>query len=63
MSVKLWYCFNLFCVDFTRLSYHLPIVMQNLIPVGTAQTRKVALLPENKARNRFSNVLPCKLVL
>ncbi|XP_038592525.1 receptor-type tyrosine-protein phosphatase H-like isoform X3 [Micropterus salmoides] len=31
---------------------------ENLIPVGTEQTRKEAVLPENKARNRFNNVLP-----
>ncbi|XP_067433235.1 receptor-type tyrosine-protein phosphatase H-like [Thunnus thynnus] len=31
---------------------------ENLLPVGTEQTRKVALLPENKVKNRFSNVLP-----
>ncbi|XP_053197056.1 receptor-type tyrosine-protein phosphatase H-like [Scomber japonicus] len=31
---------------------------EKLLPVGTEQTRKVALLPENKARNRFSNILP-----
>ncbi|XP_062298054.1 receptor-type tyrosine-protein phosphatase H-like [Scomber scombrus] len=31
---------------------------EKLLPVGTDQIRKVALLPENKARNRFSNVLP-----
>ncbi|XP_053197058.1 receptor-type tyrosine-protein phosphatase H-like [Scomber japonicus] len=31
---------------------------EKLLPVGTEQTRKVALLPENKARNRLSTVLP-----
>ncbi|XP_070846584.1 receptor-type tyrosine-protein phosphatase H-like isoform X7 [Chaetodon trifascialis] len=31
---------------------------ESLIPVGTEQTQKDALLPENKARNRFTNVLP-----
>ncbi|XP_035524593.1 receptor-type tyrosine-protein phosphatase H isoform X2 [Morone saxatilis] len=31
---------------------------ETLSPVGTEQTRKEALLPENKARNRFTNVLP-----
>ncbi|KAK9530484.1 hypothetical protein VZT92_011980 [Zoarces viviparus] len=31
---------------------------ENLIPVGTEQTRDVALLPQNKPRNRFNNVLP-----
>uniref|UniRef100_A0A3B4VN80 protein-tyrosine-phosphatase n=2 Tax=Seriola dumerili TaxID=41447 RepID=A0A3B4VN80_SERDU len=31
---------------------------ENLVPVGTEQTRKAAILPENKARNRFNNVLP-----
>ncbi|XP_063337908.1 receptor-type tyrosine-protein phosphatase H-like [Pelmatolapia mariae] len=29
-----------------------------LAPVGTDQTRKTAILPENKAKNRFNNVLP-----
>ncbi|CAI5659057.1 unnamed protein product [Oreochromis niloticus] len=29
-----------------------------LAPVGTDQTRKTAILPENKAKNRFSNILP-----
>lgn len=36
--------------------------MQNLASVGTEQMRKAALLPENKAKNRFTNVLPCKPV-
>ncbi|XP_030256612.1 receptor-type tyrosine-protein phosphatase H-like isoform X3 [Sparus aurata] len=31
---------------------------ESLISVGTEQTRKEAVLPENKARNRFNNVLP-----
>ncbi|XP_050922375.1 receptor-type tyrosine-protein phosphatase H isoform X9 [Lates calcarifer] len=31
---------------------------ENLVPVGTEQTRKAAVLPENKAKNRFNNVLP-----
>ncbi|KAM7370884.1 hypothetical protein PAMP_010394 [Pampus punctatissimus] len=31
---------------------------ESLLPVGTEQTRNVALLPENKAKNRFTNVLP-----
>uniref|UniRef100_A0A3Q0SEF5 protein-tyrosine-phosphatase n=1 Tax=Amphilophus citrinellus TaxID=61819 RepID=A0A3Q0SEF5_AMPCI len=31
---------------------------EGLAPVGTEQTRKTALLPENKAKNRFTNVLP-----
>ncbi|XP_055360427.1 receptor-type tyrosine-protein phosphatase H-like isoform X2 [Betta splendens] len=31
---------------------------ESLIPVGTEQTRKAALLPENKPKNRFNNVLP-----
>lgn len=39
---------------------HVSTVMQSLISVGTEQTRKEAVLPENKARNRFNNVLPCK---
>ncbi|XP_035771329.1 receptor-type tyrosine-protein phosphatase H [Neolamprologus brichardi] len=29
-----------------------------LAPVGTDQTRKTAILPENKTKNRFNNVLP-----
>uniref|UniRef100_A0A3P8NW00 protein-tyrosine-phosphatase n=1 Tax=Astatotilapia calliptera TaxID=8154 RepID=A0A3P8NW00_ASTCA len=32
--------------------------MQCLAPAGTDQTRKTAILPENKAKNRFNNVLP-----
>uniref|UniRef100_A0A3Q4GYB3 protein-tyrosine-phosphatase n=1 Tax=Neolamprologus brichardi TaxID=32507 RepID=A0A3Q4GYB3_NEOBR len=32
--------------------------MQCLAPVGTDQTRKTAILPENKTKNRFNNVLP-----
>ncbi|KAM6898595.1 receptor-type tyrosine-protein phosphatase H-like [Lycodopsis pacificus] len=31
---------------------------ESLIPVGTEQTRDASLLPQNKARNRFNNVLP-----
>lgn len=31
---------------------------ESLMPVGTEQTRKEALLPDNKPRNRFTNVLP-----
>ncbi|XP_068162058.1 receptor-type tyrosine-protein phosphatase H-like [Antennarius striatus] len=31
---------------------------ESLRPVGTEQTWKEAILPENKPRNRFSNVLP-----
>ncbi|XP_030255654.1 receptor-type tyrosine-protein phosphatase H-like [Sparus aurata] len=31
---------------------------ESLLPVGTRQTQKIALLPENKARNRLDNVLP-----
>ncbi|TNN80604.1 Receptor-type tyrosine-protein phosphatase eta [Liparis tanakae] len=31
---------------------------ESFIPVGTEQTREAALLPQNKARNRFNNVLP-----
>ncbi|XP_059180532.1 receptor-type tyrosine-protein phosphatase H-like [Centropristis striata] len=31
---------------------------ESLVSVGTEQTRKAATLPENKARNRFNNVLP-----
>ncbi|KAM3859892.1 receptor-type tyrosine-protein phosphatase H-like [Diretmus argenteus] len=31
---------------------------ESFIPVGTEQTRKAAVLPDNKAKNRFTNVLP-----
>ncbi|XP_071319679.1 receptor-type tyrosine-protein phosphatase H-like isoform X2 [Trachinotus anak] len=31
---------------------------ENLVPVGTEQTRRAATVPENKVKNRFSNVLP-----
>ncbi|XP_029311807.1 receptor-type tyrosine-protein phosphatase H-like isoform X2 [Cottoperca gobio] len=31
---------------------------ESLMPVGTDQTRMDAILPENKAKNRFNNVLP-----
>ncbi|TNN03931.1 hypothetical protein fugu_000960 [Takifugu bimaculatus] len=31
---------------------------ENLSPVGRDQTQKVALLPENKSKNRFVNILP-----
>ncbi|KAK6329073.1 hypothetical protein J4Q44_G00010510 [Coregonus suidteri] len=31
---------------------------EDFIPVGTEQTRKAALLEENKNKNRFTNVLP-----
>ncbi|XP_034716486.1 receptor-type tyrosine-protein phosphatase H-like isoform X2 [Etheostoma cragini] len=31
---------------------------ESLVPVGTEQTRKVAILPENKPKNRFNNVQP-----
>uniref|UniRef100_A0A3Q3M2J0 protein-tyrosine-phosphatase n=1 Tax=Mastacembelus armatus TaxID=205130 RepID=A0A3Q3M2J0_9TELE len=31
---------------------------EHLVPVGTEQTKKAALLPENKPKNRFTNVLP-----
>ncbi|XP_056286341.1 receptor-type tyrosine-protein phosphatase H-like isoform X2 [Pseudoliparis swirei] len=31
---------------------------ESFIPVGTEQTREAALLPQNKAKNRFNNVLP-----
>ncbi|XP_054454958.1 receptor-type tyrosine-protein phosphatase H-like isoform X2 [Anoplopoma fimbria] len=39
---------------------------ENLIPVGMEQTREAALLPQNKARNRFTNILPydwCRVML
>ncbi|CAF94630.1 unnamed protein product, partial [Tetraodon nigroviridis] len=32
--------------------------LQSLNPVGREQTQKVALLPENKSKNRFVNILP-----
>ncbi|XP_029977351.1 receptor-type tyrosine-protein phosphatase H-like [Sphaeramia orbicularis] len=31
---------------------------ENLGTVGTEQTQKAAILPENKAKNRFTNILP-----
>ncbi|XP_029383492.1 receptor-type tyrosine-protein phosphatase H isoform X6 [Echeneis naucrates] len=31
---------------------------EDLVPIGTEQTRRAAVLPENKAKNRFNNVLP-----
>ncbi|KAM4624348.1 receptor-type tyrosine-protein phosphatase H-like isoform 2-T2 [Polymixia lowei] len=31
---------------------------ESFIPVGTEQTRKAAIVPENKAKNRFANVYP-----
>ncbi|XP_075949723.1 receptor-type tyrosine-protein phosphatase H-like isoform X2 [Anarhichas minor] len=31
---------------------------ESLLPVGTEQMQDVSLLPQNKARNRFNNVLP-----
>ncbi|XP_067345482.1 receptor-type tyrosine-protein phosphatase H-like isoform X6 [Channa argus] len=31
---------------------------ESLAPVGTEQTRRAAVLPENKPKNRFNNVLP-----
>ncbi|XP_030622917.1 receptor-type tyrosine-protein phosphatase eta [Chanos chanos] len=31
---------------------------EDLGPVGTEQARRVALMPENKSKNRFTNVLP-----
>ncbi|XP_034414022.1 receptor-type tyrosine-protein phosphatase H-like isoform X7 [Cyclopterus lumpus] len=31
---------------------------ESFIPVGVEQTREAALLPQNKPRNRFNNVLP-----
>ncbi|KAM8729575.1 receptor-type tyrosine-protein phosphatase H-like [Acanthopagrus schlegelii] len=55
MGFCLIICFPL---SFFSIACHLSTVMQSLIPVGTEQTRKEAILPENKARNRFNNVLP-----
>ena len=34
---------------------------QNLRPIGDDLARLIGGLPENKDRNRFSNILPCKL--
>ncbi|XP_062415949.1 receptor-type tyrosine-protein phosphatase H-like isoform X3 [Pungitius pungitius] len=31
---------------------------ESLIPVGVEQTKEAALLPQNKPRNRFNNILP-----
>ncbi|KAJ3608007.1 hypothetical protein NHX12_025058 [Muraenolepis orangiensis] len=31
---------------------------ESFIPVGVEQTRKAAIIPDNKAKNRFTNVLP-----
>ncbi|XP_069011805.1 receptor-type tyrosine-protein phosphatase H-like [Embiotoca jacksoni] len=31
---------------------------EDLIPIGTDQIRRVAILPENKGKNRFNNVMP-----
>lgn len=31
---------------------------ESLVPVGTDQPRKAATLPENKGKNRFTNILP-----
>ncbi|TDG98222.1 hypothetical protein EPR50_G00214830 [Perca flavescens] len=31
---------------------------ESLVPVGTEQTQKAAILPENKPKNRFNNVQP-----
>lgn len=50
-----------FCL--INMRCHLLTFTQSLIPVGTEQTQKAALLPENKAKNRFNNVLPCKAAL
>ena len=32
--------------------------MQELKPIGTDQPQKIALLPVNRAKNRFTNILP-----
>ena len=34
---------------------------KDLKPVGTAQSRNSALALENKTKNRYNNVLPCRL--
>ena len=40
----------------------LPVLwsVQDFAPVGTEQSRRAALDPEVKDKNRFTNVLPCK---
>lgn len=35
-------------------------LLQDLKVVGTAQTKNSALAVENKGKNRYNNVLPCK---
>ena len=62
--VSSWCCSILFPVVLCLncVPCHLQTVMQSLLPVGTGQTQKTALLPENKARNRLDSVLPCKPV-
>lgn len=35
-------------------------LLQDLKVVGTAQTKNSALAMENKGKNRYNNVLPCK---
>ncbi|KAF3704484.1 Receptor-type tyrosine-protein phosphatase eta [Channa argus] len=50
-ALNLWlYIF----VTMFKMFFH----MQSLAPVGTEQTRRAAVLPENKPKNRFNNVLP-----
>lgn len=56
----------IFCVDPTYQSLFLfPLISlltiaQTLIAVGQEQTKNVALMPENKPRNRFINIQPCE---
>lgn len=36
------------------------VLLQELKTVGTAQAKNSALAIENKAKNRYNDVLPCK---
>lgn len=47
-------------LDFFLLLTTLLTVAQALIAVGREQTKNVALLPDNKPKNRFVNIHPCK---
>ncbi|XP_026206996.1 receptor-type tyrosine-protein phosphatase H isoform X8 [Anabas testudineus] len=53
---------DMFAAHFHQLSMDdnrgFSVEYESLIPVGTEQTQKVAVLPENKPKNRFNNVLP-----
>lgn len=37
-------------------------MQQNLSTAGVDQPCHTALIPENKAKNRFTNVLPCEFM-